>query len=90
MADLYAIDELGLGTCREKEAEELGLQGSAENGARQAFSQIAMVCWRGRGNLAILVDKPSAKQMAEKLEDAIQHYAGKHNSASKAAAVLTS
>lgn len=66
-------------TCRMKEAQDLGLWGFAGDTSRHEMSQIAIVCWRGRSSISILVDKASALQMAEKLEEAIQNFARSHN-----------
>lgn len=39
---------------------------------------MAIVCWRGKTSLSILVDKNTSQVLAEALERAIQNYAASH------------
>ena len=52
--------------CREQDQAALGVQG-AVSGGRDGPPQLAVVCWRGRATLNILVAKPECAQMLEQL-----------------------
>lgn len=61
-----------LALCRDEDAAALGFAtGSETEGALAAAAPLAISCWRGRGNLNVLVSKQECAQMAEKIREAL-------------------
>ena len=56
--------------CREADSQRLGLpvESGHKNGCLTAEAPPALSCWRTRSTLNILVSKPDAELMADKIE----------------------
>ncbi len=57
--------------CRDEDAAALGFAvGSETEGAITAAAPVAISCWRGRGNLNVLVSKQECSQIAAQVREA--------------------